>query len=310
MKKKGWHFVLITPKSLSRVRQTYLGINALLVFKILSLAGLFGLFRLVWFSTSYAIAKFGVNEARRENNRLLQNVKTLDRYILKESDRLDVLVSFEDKIRLQYGLNRISDDVRQAGVGGRPSREEMLIATMLDPVLMRAEAVKESIIVLLRKAELQDSTLSQTSNLVSLQRTRWSQLPSIWPTHGRITSSFGYRFHPISKHNLFHDGIDIANKIWTPVYATANGVVKFAGVKEYFGRVIIIEHPGSNSETVYAHLHQFVTSQGKMVRRGELIGYMGNSGRSTGPHLHYEVRMAGRNVNPFSYILPSDVIVD
>ena len=144
MKKKGWHFVLITPKSLSRVRQTYLGINALLVFTILSLAGLFGLFRLVWFSTSYAIAKFGVNEARRENNRLLQNVKTLDRYILKESDRLDVLVSFEDKIRLQYGLNRISDDVRQAGVGGRPSREEMLIATMLDPVLMRAEAVKES----------------------------------------------------------------------------------------------------------------------------------------------------------------------
>ena len=101
MKKKGWHFVLITPKSLSRVRQTYLGINALLVFTILSLAGLFGLFRLVWFSTSYAIAKFGVNEARRENNRLLQNVKTLDRYILKESDRLDVLVS----LRIRYGCS-------------------------------------------------------------------------------------------------------------------------------------------------------------------------------------------------------------
>jgi len=310
VKKTGWHFLFINPRSFSGVPQAYLSRTLLIILAIVSIAGLCGLTRLVWFTASYGIAKFGVYGARCENDGLLQKIKVLDKSIVKESEILDSLIVFEDKLRLQYGLNLISDDVRQAGVGGRPSREEMLIATMLDPVLMRAEAVKESIAVLLRKAELQDSTLSQTQDLVSLLHSRWAQIPSIWPTNGSVTSHYGCRFHPLLNRTVFHDGIDIANAIRTPVYATAGGIVKFAGVREHFGRVIMIEHPGSGLETVYAHLHQFTTSPGKIVKRGELIGYMGNSGRSTGPHLHYEVRNSKGNVDPSGYILSSDLIVD
>lgn len=310
VKKTGWHFVFLNPRSYSGVSQVYLSRTLLITLTILFVAGLFGLIRLGWFSASYGIAKLGVYEARSENDGLLQKIKLLNKSIVKESEVLDSLIVFEDKLRLQYGLNPISDDVRQAGVGGRPSREEMLIATMLDPVLMRAEAVKESIAVLLRKAELQDSTLSQTQDLVSLLHNRWAQIPSIWPTNGSVSSHYGSRFHPISNRTLFHDGIDIANKLRTPVYATANGVVKFAGVRDFFGRVIMIEHPNSGLETVYAHLQQFATSPGKVVKRGELIGYMGNSGRSTGPHLHYEVRNVKGNVDPSNYLLPADLIVD
>lgn len=275
-----------------------------------SIIGLAGMARLIWYTGSCVSAKFGVYEARRDNHGLIKKINFLNRFINQETEKVNSLVAFEDRIRLQYGMDRISEDVRKAGVGGRPERDDLLHATMLDPVLIRAEAVRESLVVLLRKAELQDSTLTRVSDNVSKIHSTWSQRPSIWPTQGRITSGFGYRFHPILGHTLFHDGIDIANKIWTPIHATANGIVKFVGRKKYFGRVVMINHPKSDCETVYAHLHQFAVSDGQVVRRGELIGYMGNSGRSTGSHVHYEVRKSKRKVNPQNFILPTDAIVD
>ncbi|MBD3319851.1 MAG: peptidoglycan DD-metalloendopeptidase family protein, partial [Chitinivibrionales bacterium] len=104
--------------------------------------------------------------------------------------------------------------------------------------------------------------------------------------------------------------IDIANKIWTPVFATGDGIVSFVGAKRDFGTVIEINHSGSGYETLYAHLHQTAVVEGHPVKRGELIGYLGNSGRSTGPHLHYEVKKMGRNVNPMNFILPVETVVN
>jgi murein DD-endopeptidase MepM/ murein hydrolase activator NlpD len=251
-----------------------------------------------------------VYEARRENRGLLMKIKFLNKFITKENEKINALVAFENKVRLQYGMNRISDDIRQAGVGGRPAREDILLTNMLDPVLLRAEAVRESLVILLRKSELQDSTLSRVAGNVVRIHKKWSQRPSIWPTQGRVTSYFGYRFHPIAGHRLFHDGLDIANKTWTPIYATADGIIKFVGRKDYFGRMVTIRHPESDCQTVYAHLQRAAVTEGQVVQRGDLIGYMGATGRTTGTHLHYEVRVNNRPVNPLSYILPSDAIVD
>jgi hypothetical protein len=310
MKKVGWSCVLITSRSCSKVRQIGFSGLALILFTVISVLGIFGMVRLVKIGGSYTVAKFGVYEARRENDGLLSKVKFLGRFMAKEADKIEDLVEFEDAKRLQYGLNKISKDVRQAGVGGLPESGEMLLTTLLDPVLLKAEAVKESIIVLLRRAELQDSTFSQMTSCVEILHKQWSQRPSIWPTNGRITSPFGYRFHPIMKENIFHEGIDLANNIGTPIYATADGIVEFVGLRDNFGRVIVLKHNEYACETFYAHLNQSVVNKSQYVKRGELIGYMGNSGRSTGPHLHYEVHTNDRPVNPLSFILPTDAIVD
>lgn len=310
MKKVGWSCVLITSRSCSKVRQISFSGLALTLFTVISVLGIVGMVRLVKIGGSYAVAKFGVYEARRENDGLLSKVKFLGRFMAKEADKIEELVEFEDAKRLQYGLNKISKDVRQAGVGGLPESGEMILTTLLDPVLLKAEAVKESIIVLLRRAELQDSTFSQMTSCVEILHKQWSQRPSIWPTNGRITSPFGYRFHPIIKENIFHEGIDLANNVGTPIYATADGIVEFSGVRDDYGKVVMVKHIEYACKTCYAHLHQSVVSKGQYIKRGELIGYMGNSGRSTGPHLHYEVHTNERPVNPLSFILPTDAIVD
>jgi murein DD-endopeptidase MepM/ murein hydrolase activator NlpD len=128
-----------------------------------------------------------------------------------------------------------------------------------------------------------------------------SATPSILPTEGRITSRFGYRKSPFSGRSELHKGLDIANRKGTHIMATANGVVIFAGVRGLFGRIVTIDH-GHGIITHYAHLNKILKKEGDHVKRGEIIATMGNSGRSTGPHVHYEVRLNGIPVNPVKYI--------
>jgi hypothetical protein len=156
------------------VRQIGFSGLALALFTVISVLGIVGMVRLIKIGGSYTVAKFGVYEARRENDGLLSKIKFLGRFMAKEADKIEQLVEFEDAKRLQYGLNKISKDVRQAGVGGLPESGEMMLTTLLDPVLLKAEAVKESIIVLLRRAELQDSTFTQMSSCVEILHKQWS----------------------------------------------------------------------------------------------------------------------------------------
>lgn len=126
--------------------------------------------------------------------------------------------------------------------------------------------------------------------------------PSIWPVRGWLSSYFGKRIDPFTQAEKFHEGLDIANNVGLPIKVTANGVVIFSGERGGYGNVIIVKHNYS-LETRYAHLQSSIVSVGQRVKKGELIGYLGNSGRSSGPHLHYEVRKNGIPVNPMNYIL-------
>jgi hypothetical protein len=310
MKRVGWKFVFITPKTVSRVRQISISGLGVVLFLLLFLASAAGFSRVIWFSTSYFFAKFGVYDAKRDNESLLMKVKFLHKYADKEMARVNELVNFEDRTRLQYGLTRISSDIRMAGVGGLPTSQDIILAAILDPVLLDAAIIQDNIETLIRRAELQDSTLSKMSSQVSEIHKIWASRPSIWPATGRITSDFGYRRHPILGESIFHEGLDIANQMNTQIYATADGIVKSAGYKNFYGNAVFLKHMDKQTETVYGHMNKIAVKNGQFVKRGEVIGYMGSTGRSTGSHVHYEVRIDDKCVNPSTYILPEDEIVD
>ena len=126
----------------------------------------------------------------------------------------------------------------------------------------------------------------------------------IWPVYGVITSLYGWRIHPIKKVRSFHTGVDIAAPMGSPVFAARDGIVKFAGRNGGYGLFILIDH-GTYS-TAYAHLSKIDVYVGQKVKKGQLIGRVGSTGISTGPHLHFEVRKNGRHTNPLAYLPPTD----
>jgi murein DD-endopeptidase MepM/ murein hydrolase activator NlpD len=130
-------------------------------------------------------------------------------------------------------------------------------------------------------------------------------IPSAMPLYtGRMSSGYGMRNHPVLGRRKHHNGVDIAAPTGTPVYATADGVVGRADYSRSYGRVIYLGH-GGNIETRYAHMSRLIVSKGQRVKKGQMIGYVGSTGRSTGPHLHYEVRVNGKSVNPLPYMVES-----
>jgi murein DD-endopeptidase MepM/ murein hydrolase activator NlpD len=209
-------------------------------------------------------------------------------------------------------MEAISSDVRKAGVGGFPSREDILYSSMMnDPLIVKAESLRMQVSALNHQAELHESTFYQVSKHAQKVHSNLAKRPAIWPATGRLTSTFGYRYHPFNGLRLMHEGLDIANNIWTPIYATADGQVKEVSSWTHFGNMVKISHD-SNGEyvTLYEKKKKAAVTQGQAIKRGDVIGYMGNTGRSTGPHLHYEVHRNGRPINPLQFIVPEEQIVD
>jgi murein DD-endopeptidase MepM/ murein hydrolase activator NlpD len=133
-----------------------------------------------------------------------------------------------------------------------------------------------------------------------------SYTPSIWPVLGHITDSFGERLDPFSGEGAFHTGIDVATDYGAPVHATADGIITIAENHAGYGRLVVIDH-GFGITTWYAHLSSFSAVPGARIKRGEVVGYTGISGRSTGPHVHYEVRMNNAPINPWRYMRATPV---
>lgn len=176
------------------------------------------------------------------------------------------------------------------------SRSLSLSATILRTQQSIAQ-IKESI------PETEDS-LKDLEKKVQIQRAKDVATPSLWPTSGTITSGFGYRRSPFGSSREFHSGLDIGASRGTQVYSTAGGVVRMANYNGGYGNVIFVDH-GYGFSTVYAHLHKLNVKVGQQVTKGQLIGSVGSTGASTGPHLHYEVRVNGVAVNPTKYLSTS-----
>jgi murein DD-endopeptidase MepM/ murein hydrolase activator NlpD len=154
---------------------------------------------------------------------------------------------------------------------------------------------------LLQDASAREKSLSELQEYLRSQGSLAAVTPSIWPVTGWVTSEFGHRTNPFGGRGEFHSALDIATKLGAPVQAPADGIVANVEKRPDMGLMIQVEH-GKGIQTLYAHLFRAAVSKGQVVKRGDIIGYVGNSGRSTGAHLHYSVSLNGVYVNPRKYL--------
>lgn len=218
---------------------------------------------------------------------------------------------FDDKIRMLYGLEVVNKDVREVGIGGPDfsSRAARVITLFDDRKNKEMKELKNRLDKLLRQAELETGSIRETYHKVIQTQKQLRRYPSVLPCFGRITSGFGYRVHPIEHQFIYHQGVDIANRPWTPVYATADGVVDLTDYSTGYGNLIAVEH-GFGFKTLYGHLQTYAVRPRQFVMRGDLLGYIGSSGITTGPHLHYEIRRNGKAIDPLDCIYPVSAVIE
>jgi len=259
----------------------------------------------------YYTIKTTFNKQELESKIANQNdeIVTQRRQIQNFADEINTLKStlvnlnnFEKKIRIIANIEKPADHDSLFGVGGSTPEDLDSQAPLKEKQngLMR-EMHSQSRQLTLASINQQKGLESLYKELVN-QRNLLSSTPSIRPAKGWISSGFGYRESPFTDLREFHKGLDIANRKGTPIIATGDGTVTFAGSKGFLGNVLVINH-GHGIITRYGHLQKILVKRKENVKRGDTIGYMGNSGRGTGPHLHYEVLLNGIPVNPKKYIL-------
>ena len=197
---------------------------------------------------------------------------------------------------LQNSMDKLPTVVKNRALGG-PTASAAL--TTVAPGLSSPETTFSVLKDLLQGLE---SRLQTVRSNVDKRNSLAAATPSIWPTHGWLSSSMGNRADPLTGEKDFHPGLDISADTGDPVYATADGKVTNAAMAGNYGNLVIIDH-GFGIETRYGHLSAFKVRDGQMVKRGDLLGLVGTTGRTTGSHLHYEVRANGRILNPLQLLL-------
>lgn len=195
-----------------------------------------------------------------------------------------------------------SPDAQLMGMGGNTETAEDYFSTPGAKVGALVKQMSGDLTELERRAKTQENSFTELQEELMRQSTMLAATPSIWPSKGWVTSGYGERTSPFTGFQGLHKGMDIANRIGTPVVSSAEGIVVRAGDDPGLGKVVIISH-GMGLKTTYGHLSELMVRQGQKVTRGQRIASMGNTGRSTGPHLHYEVTQNGVSVNPSKYIL-------
>ncbi len=213
---------------------------------------------------------------------------------------LDRVQEFDDKLRVMLNLEP-PREINPNPIGGTSEK-----ASPVSFPFYRQEVLTRQMHSFLdqlsTEARLEEIKQQEILQALHQQKDLLSSTPSIWPAQGWVSSDFGYRSSPFTGQREFHKGIDISAPEGTPVYAPASGEVTFTGRDGGYGLTMIIDH-GRGITTRYAHLQRYVSEEKTEVARGELIGYVGTTGRSTGPHLHYEVRVNNMPVDPRRYIL-------
>lgn len=275
------YFIVVLAHSLhGRLRRIHVPHTVFYAVFGLALLGCFSLFgfissyaRMVWKVASY-------NSLRQEVDSLRQSYAVLQKDNYRAKQDLATLQVFASEVSIAYGLKRKLEGPTEISMEGR-----------LVP------SVAES---------LDEYNFLKSANFSRFQRRNLSPLsgdvrPSLWPVEGRTLSYFGRRDDPFSFGRAFHTGIDISAATGTPVKVAADGVVVHAEYAGAYGRIVVVDH-GRGVQTYYAHLSRFTVVAGQQVLRGNVIGLSGASGRTTSPHLHYEVRIGGNPVNPYPFL--------
>lgn len=240
------------------------------------------------------IKKEQISYIKEKERWINTKIKTFKKKIEKLEEVFNAVVKLDEKERMLWNLLSIDEDIRSVGIGGKV---EMEYNHPIDEIIFQLDELD-------RKIKFEVSSFTEIYTHAKKRMKKFSYTPSIWPTGGYVSSPFGWR--RVNGRKEFHEGIDISNSMGTIVRATAEGVVSYIGYKKGFGLVVEIIH-NNHIKTRYAHLMNAVVKEGDKVKRGSIIGKTGLSGRTTGPHLHYEVIVKGRKENPLKYILPGKV---
>lgn len=240
-------------------------------------------------------------ELRIENSRLLAQYNVLSHRLDEALGVMSDIQQRDDNLyRVMLQADPIADPVRKAGYGGTNRYEELMDMANADLVVNTTQKMD----MLDRQLYIQSQSFDEVVALCKEHDDMLKCIPAIQPVSNKdlkkTASGYGVRVDPIYKTTKFHEGMDFSANIGTPIYATGNGTVTKAGWQSGYGRVVIINH-GYGYETLYAHMNKINVRVGQKVTRGEVIGEVGNTGKSTGPHLHYEVHVKGRVVNPVNY---------
>jgi len=288
---KQEYFVLVLAHSLhGRLRRVHIPHTA--VYTVLGLA-LLGCFSTFGFVASYARMAWKVanyNALKQEADNLKARYQNLQKVVSDTNVQMASLQSYAKEVSMAYGIKQKLEGPASISTEGK------MVPTF-------AESLQEyNYLINADKLSISNRTARRMNLLKSP--------PSLWPVEGRLMDGFARRTDPFSGEGAFHKGVDITAPTGTTVRTTADGVVVQAEmVAGGYGRLIVIDH-GGGYQTYYAHLSKISVRAGQEVRRGEVIGAVGSSGRVTAPHLHYEVRVGGTPMNPYRFLANSSVYKD
>ncbi|MGB2675809.1 MAG: M23 family metallopeptidase [Candidatus Acidiferrum sp.] len=278
-------YIATTPGKLRKlIVPAYLlhGLAVLAIIGSITVAAAVGSYsRMLWKVGNY-------NALRHDQETLKKQYRDLQTTVKDTNQRLDSLQSLATEVAMTYGVMRYHPaafDQMDSSATPEDAFDRSIEQYSFLKRNAAAIAVSAGGLRLLPASAFADS----------------SYTPSIWPVLGHITDGFGERLDPFSGEGAFHTGVDVGADYGAPVHVTADGMVLDAGQHSGYGRVVIVDH-GFGLTTWYAHLSSYAVITGTRVKRGEVIGYTGISGRSTGPHVHYEVRMNNAPVNPWRYM--------
>ena len=247
------------------------------------------------------------SQLAQENARLELQLDELNNRLTGLADTLSRISQRDARIRVLANLDPIDPQVQAAGIGG-----PTVTGTEGDAGsgMRRTSEIRVDLNALIRRANLLASSFKEATDSLAVHSARLAATPSIMPTQGWLTSAFSsMRSHPILHVARPHEGIDVTAPMGTPIEAPAAGTVRDAGWEAGYGNTIVIDH-GFGTVTKFAHASKILVREGQRVSRGQRIALVGNTGLATGPHLHYEVHVNGRPVDPLRYVLPEHVVTD
>ncbi len=305
--------LMIVPEAHAQVRRVQIPKRTVYSLGVLAIGAL-GLLLAMVVHYAYIVDQvFAARVLAEENARLKGRIGELKTKIDAVDTRLGEMRRFDEKLRKMTGLH---DEERGLAMG--PLRAQQAqgegVPSDVDPfavplegddgsVQQLKEALLDSRLVgLAHEASREMASLSELSEYFGVREVLLQSTPSITPVHGLLTSTFGAREDPFTGDQTMHAGLDIASTIGAEVAAPGDGAVIFSGEKGAYGNVIMVDH-GRDIVTIYGHLSKILVKVGDHVKRGQHIGAVGNSGRSTGPHLHYEVRVNNVPVNPRKFVV-------
>jgi len=237
-----------------------------------------------------------LKDLRRDNKTQKIQIQNFSSQIDGLTDQVVRLVEFDRKLRVMTDIGPPKGTIKSYGVGGAEELHPSFAASDL------GDAVKQDLSFLQSQVSKQEQSFQELETVVQSRQSLWASTPSIWPTSGWLSSDFGKRISPFTGHRAMHRGIDIAARSGTPIIAPAAGVVTYYRFNGGFGRYLKVNH-GYGTVTHYGHLSKSEVKVGQKVKRGDIIGYVGNTGLSTGPHLHYEVYVNNVAIDPMKFIL-------